>query len=125
MKKRIIYGVELFQDDDGKWRDITGNVYAFPDDSASKDKTVRLGVGFFSLPVTHPLTQAATFHDAAYSNLEYQKTHTRSEVDREFLRQSLMLAGDSMKLRAEAYAMYATVRAVGGWWWECKETRRK
>lgn len=125
VKKRIIYGVEVFLDDDGRWKDITGTVWGFPDDTASVDKVVRLGVGWLSLPMDHPLTRAAIAHDAAFSNPEYQRNHTRSEVDREFLRQALELAGDDFTLRTQAYAFFGIVRLCGHGWWECRATRWK
>lgn len=123
--KHIIFNVETTEGEDGLLRDKFGSVYGVADGPLSRDEKVRLGVGFLSLPESHPLTLAARFHDFAYSSLLYMRSHARSEVDREFLRQCLELAGNDRVLRAEAYALYATVRTVGWYWWDVKETRWK
>lgn len=122
---RIVYGVEVTEGEDGRWYDALGSEYGVADGGASRDEKVRLGVGFLSLPESHPLTPAARFHDFAYSSLAYMKSNPRSEADREFLRQCLELAGSDRVLRAEAFAMYAAVRSVGWYWWDVPSTRWK
>lgn len=121
--KRIIYNVETTEGEDGLLRDKFGSVYGVADGPLSRDEKVRLGVGFLSLSESHPLTLAARFHDFAYSSLLYMRSHPRSEADREFLRQALELAGGDRLLRAQAFAMYAAVRAVGWYWWDVADTR--
>jgi hypothetical protein len=125
VKKKNIHGVEVYLDDDGRWRDFAGNEYGLSDESSSRDEKVRLGVGFLSLPESHPFTPAARFHDFAFSSPAFMRSNPRSDADRMFLRQMLALAGGSKLLKAQAFTLFGIVKAVGWYWWDCPETRWK
>ena len=110
---------------DGLFRDKYGTVFGFCEGGDSLDDEVRLGVGFFSLPESNPLTNAAIAHDFAYSCPAYQRTHPRSEADA-LLRQQLQeLAGKNFGLEVEAEVLADIAAVLGRYFWEYKETRCK
>ena len=78
--KGQIWVIEKYQD--GLWRDKWGTVYAVAEDTASVDNIDRCGIGWFSLPEKHPLTDACRPHDFMYSSPAFQMFHTREEADR-------------------------------------------
>lgn len=74
----------------------------------------------WALPRTHWATDAGFCHDIAYrcAGLQYKEGsntefRTRLDVDKEFLRHLLVLAGNDKTRRARARTFYALVRAFG------------
>jgi hypothetical protein len=108
---------------DGFFYDKWGTRFGFCEDGDSLDNEVRLGVGLFSLPMSHPLTDAARFHDAAYSNPAYQATTPRSEADAMLRGQLLLLAHQHFGLTVEAAVLAFTAAVLGAYFWENELTR--
>ena len=115
---RYYLGVPVVRHADGLFRDQHGTVFGVGDADATMDDTVRLGVGPLSLPQTHPLTDAARFHDYAYGSPAYQATTTRAEADAVLKRHLLLLAGADRLTRTQAYVLAALARVFGGLFWE-------
>lgn len=123
MEKKILGGIELRQDKDGRWFSEDGTEYALSDDGASADPIVRCGVGTFSLPADSPFTPGCKAHDTLYSTPAYQSSNPRSRADRVLLDQLLIVAGRNPLKRLSAYAMYAAARLFGARFWEDDRTR--
>lgn len=67
------------------------------------------------------MKHACHWHDMAYTSGSWQQRElSRETVDRYFLIQLLTMAGNNPLKIATAYAAYAVVRALGGFWWEGK-----
>lgn len=83
------------------------------------------GCGVYPLLIRNTkFVDACDSHDRAYlENSWHQKNLTRKQCDDWFLRQTLEIAGSNKLRQAQAYLFYGIARALGGWWWENKETR--
>lgn len=108
---------------DGYFYDQWGTRFGFCEDGDSLDREVRLGVGLFSLPKDHPLTDAARAHDYAYSCPAYQATTPRSEADAMLRGQLLLLAQQNFGLTVEAEVLAFTAAVLGRYFWENERTR--
>jgi hypothetical protein len=89
-------------------------LHKIPDDT-------HIGCGVYPLITSEkdPMLPACAWHDKAYVEGSWQQHFmTRKEVDDEFLRRMLELAGSSLLLKARAYTYYGLVRACGGPFWE-------
>jgi hypothetical protein len=123
MEKRIVGGIELRQDGDGRWLDENGTEFVLEDDAAIGDPITRCGVGPLSLPQESEWTDACRAHDFEFGSIRYMETHKRSEADRALLSRMLIIAGDNPAKKAAAYAMYGVSRALGWYWWDVRATR--
>jgi len=88
----VITLTEKFPD---RFFDERGTEFAIESD-ASADPITRCGVGYLSLPVSHPLTSMCKIHDYMYNSRTFQVYHSRDEADR--------------KLRD-------LIRKSPSWWW--------
>jgi len=113
-RTKTFRGIELFLDDEGLWRDLTGTIYAFSDAADSLDLISRCGISVLSLPEQHVFSAACRTHDNAYSNRTIQKYFTRKEIDQKFER-DLLRSGASKFI---AKSMYIIVRVFGKFFWE-------
>lgn len=87
-----------------------------------EDKECRCGYWILSTSKEDSFTPACEFHDRAYEDGSWhQKNLTRREVDKLFLDQMLLLAGNNTKKIIKAYAFYHIVRKFGWLFWEGKE----
>lgn len=85
----------------------------------SLDDKDRCGVGLLSTGSSDPFSDSCTWHDKSYMAKEAKKSMlSRRQVDRQFLRQMLLIAGDNRKLRARAYFYYYAARLFGGPLWK-------
>jgi len=80
------------------------------------------GIGIpwlWQLPNNHPFYDAAIEHDKAYDDKRAGiiADKTSSLVDTKFLLDCLEVAGDSWKLKAQAYLFYYLCRAWGAIYW--------
>jgi len=83
------------------------------------DKKDRCGVGLLSSNDNDPFIDACKWHDSAYVDKENKKSIlSRKQVDKQFLTQMLLIAGDNRVLRARAYAYYYAARLFGGYLWK-------
>jgi len=103
------------------WYDDYGCLWAIEDDAKGADPVVRCGVGFASLPASHPLTDACRRHDYAYSSPTYQLFHTRKEAD-DFLYLQIKMVGKGHWYRILATPFYRLVRTFGWKFWENEKT---
>jgi len=104
---------------DGFWRDDSGCIFGFVDTEGTKDKVVRCGVSVFSLPESHPLTDACAKHDYAYTCPSVQASYTREEID-EILKRDIKRSGYGIL----AYPFYFLTRLFGRFFWENDKTNR-
>lgn len=87
--------------------------------------TKGIGCGVYPLLLEKSyFADPCSWHDISYLKDSWvQKNMTRKQCDDWFLRQTLEIAGSNKLRRAQAYLFYGIARALGGWWWENKETR--
>lgn len=108
---------------DGFWRDDSGCIFGFVDEQGITDKAIRCGVGIFSLPSNHPLSDACAPHDYAYSCPAYQASHGRDEPD-EKLKKDIKTIGSGHWYSILAYPFYVLSRTVGNLFWENSKTNK-
>lgn len=83
------------------------------------DKKDRCGVGAFSTGDSDPFKFACDWHDRAYVTKEAKKSIlSRKQVDEQFLKQMLLIAGERKGLRLRAYSYYYAARLFGGYLWK-------
>lgn len=69
-----------------------------------------------------PFYEACRWHDEAYTNESWhEKNLKRREVDKQFYRQMLEIAGGNLLLRAKAWIYYSLARTFGARFWEGKK----
>jgi hypothetical protein len=112
--------VHLARGNDGFYRDKFGTVFALRDDSDTMDIVDRCGIGPLSLPEGNPLNPLCARHDYTHVSPSYQAFYTRLEAD-EYLRD--LISKEKSAWRFLALPFFFVCRAVGGWFWENKETR--
>ena len=84
------------------------------------DKEPGCGYGLFKTGEDDPLLRACDVHDARYGQHEVGKEfepYSQARADREFLNNSLRLAGGSKILKARAYIYYGLIRTFGWLVW--------
>lgn len=85
----------------------------------SEDRAIGCGVSPFITGEGDPFFNACEWHDKAYTKDSWAEHQmTRDEVDRFFLNQMLLIAGEDTLLKARAYLYYDIVRFFGCRWWE-------
>lgn len=78
-----------------------------------------LGVSWlWKLPESHPFTPAGIKHDLAYDTM---LEPTSKKADDEFLKDCLKIAGNDLKLKAQAYLFYYIIRIWGFFRWQQKK----
>lgn len=118
-----VRGVKLLRYPDGLWRDADGTVYALEDPKYSKDDKKRAGVGVFSLPEDHPISQASGPHDYAFSSPAYQAFHNRVEADLMELKNVAALMGKrNWRTRLQLWAIKLLLRRFSDGYWENEAT---
>lgn len=110
--------IPIYRNMDGFWSDSWGTLYALQEESAMLDPVDRCGVGVFSLPEDHPLTDACRVHDYAYSSPVFQVHHTRQEAD-----EALWLYSKILGFPTAGRIMRAISRVFGYFFWDTKATR--
>lgn len=79
-----------------------------------------LGISWlWKLPDSHPFFEAGIKHDAAYDKMELSSSY---QADKIFLEDCLKVAGNSYKLKAQAYLFYILCRIWGFFKWKQKRT---
>lgn len=106
--------VELRHLEDGLWHSSDGTTFALTDDAAIKDPFDRCGVGVFSFPSDHPLTDACRAHDYMYSSPAFQLFHNRAAADAWLL----FLAEQVDKKTPLPRLFYWISRIFGGKFWD-------
>jgi hypothetical protein len=106
--------LSLTRGSDGFWRDGLGTIFAYSEYS-SVDDIARCGVGFFSLPTWHPLTNYCARHDWVYQSAVFQAFHTRKEADK-YLRD--LISYEKSLWRYAAWPFYYLTRIFGRFVWE-------
>lgn len=120
---KTLRGSVLLKYPDGLWRDAHGTIYALPEDSWSVDKTTRAGVGIFSLPEDHPLSQASGPHDYAFTSPTYQAFHTRIEADLMQLKNIALLTNKkNWRTRLQLWAIKMLLKRFSDGYWENEAT---
>jgi len=85
------------------------------------DKNTVCGYWFINSGTKDKLLDACAFHDKAYTEGSWhQKNLTRLEVDKWFLKQMLVIAGDDPTRILRAHAFYRIARFFGWMFWEGK-----
>jgi len=78
------------------------------------DTETGCGISYiWMLPPDHPFTPACAWHDERYE----LKDCSRVDADLGLYQRCLAVAGDSIKLKAEAYLFWFICRSVGWLWW--------
>jgi len=107
--------IEIIKNPAGLWLDREGTIYGLPEDKSADNKT-RCGVGFFSLPEDHALTDACRPHDYAYNSMAYQTFHSREEADK-YLRDLIKQVGRGKWYGVLAQPFYLVCRLFGRRFW--------
>lgn len=111
---------DLVRAPDGLYYDPLGTVWALQEFTPGSDPIIEIGIGhLWALSPNHPWTNAARFHDLAYSSPAYQKFHTRLEADTKLYHDLLSVGAP----QSVALLFYGIVRVVGGTFWDNPETR--
>lgn len=87
--------------------------------SKKEDPYDGCGVGIASTSKKDPFYESCRWHDATYSDGSiWQDKYSRETIDKHFLQQMLLIAGDSYGLKMRAYLYYGLARLFGSRLWE-------
>jgi hypothetical protein len=123
-RRRWIRDRWIWQLSDRTWEDENGMVFALADPALGMDSHTRAGVGIFSLPEDHFLSQAAKTHDYMFTSPKYQQAYTMAEANAKFLHDAAILSKGHRRARFWLWIARNALSMLGPLFWDNKETIR-